>query len=232
MARANCIAKLFLPICLPIWIQATGQSKLKLDSLTINHEPASFVFYTDIRNSFVWSDLKDLFIGATPVTIYGAAAGLEFNDRHQYTIGFYLLSKKAERRLANSSDAVNQRWGLTLINLGYTYTFLDKGKFELKLPFEVGFGKGKIRAFDNSGNKIFSEEGLIVPVQLGFITDFELTKWVGLRGSIGYRKTLKGSIFKKNFDSPYYSFGLSLYYENIRKSYLEFRKKKKEKRSQ
>jgi hypothetical protein len=189
------------------------------------------VVFTDFRNSFVLSDLTQFFLKSTPVTVYGAAAGVEFRNAHQYTLGFYGLTKNGGRRLANiASNTINERWNLNFLNVGYTYTFFDKGKFECRIPLDIGIGKGRISAEDQNKNIVIWREGWIVPFQFGFLLDYELTRWVGISSSVGYRKTIKGSIFKRNFDSPYYTFGLSFYFGNIKNDVFKYFKNRKDKR--
>lgn len=224
--------KLVCVICLILTTVKVGHSQEKItsDSIQIKEAQATFVAFTDFRNSFVLSDLTEFFLKSTPVTVYGAAVGLEFRNAHQYTLGFYGLTKNGGRRLAHANaNTVNEQWNLNFINLGYTYTFFDKGKFECRIPLDIGFGKGRIKAQDNS-NVIISRAGWIVPFQFGFLIDFELTRWFGLSSSIGYRKTIKGSIFKRNFDSPYYTFGLSFYFGNMKDDFLKYLKNRKAKR--
>ena len=217
-------------IVLPIF-QCTGQNKIIPDTLMFKDQPAALVFFTDIRNSFVFSDLTEFFKRTTPVTVYGAGAGVEFNRAHLYSLGIYALTKNAESRLAVANNqgitSLNQRWALTFASLHYTYTFYNKKKIEFQLPFEIGIGRGKIQVRDNFDNLIVLEKGAIIPFQFGFYCEWKLTKYFGLRGSVGYRKILIGKIFSRNFDSPYYSFGLSIYLSNIREGVIKLFKKKK-----
>lgn len=189
-----------------------------------------FVAFTDFKNSFVFSDLKDFFLYSTPVTVYGAAAGVEYRDAHQYTFGYYGLSKSAERRLNNTNintSTINEKWSLKFFNISYTYTFFDKGKFECRIPLEFGLGKATIIAIDNNNLILSSKKGWITPFQFGFLVDYELTRWIGISSSIGYRKAIKGSIFNRKFDSPYYTFGLSFYFGNIKEDIMNYYKLRK-----
>ena len=208
-----------------------GQRKIFPDTIRFKQVPAALVFYTDFRNSFVFSDFKNFFKTTTPVTVYGGAVGLEFKGQHQYTIGVYTLSKVAKQRVAENAlglTQLNQKWNLTFASLAYTYTFFEKNKWELKVPFELGLGKGSIKVYDNLNNVFYKVNGIFIPFQMGFISEYKLTKYFGIQASLGYRKTVIGSIFKRSFDSPYYSIGLTFYYNNIWSQFKKIIAKKEE----
>jgi len=194
-----------------------------------------FGFALDIRNSFVISRVKDSFIKRSGVTIWGFNVGYEFKERHLYSAGLYSLTKKSESRINDENKALSlvlTKWDLTFLSLGYTYTFFDKKRWEFKIPLEIGAGFGSIRN-DIVGGSGEVQKGFISPLQLGFIIDYQLTRWVGLYGSIGYRKLVIQGPFNNDFDSMYYSVGGIVYFttivEDLKKRVIKRREKRRNK---
>ena len=176
-----------------------------------------FAFALDVRNSFVVSRVKDALIKKSGVTIWGANVGFEFKERHLYSAGLYSLTKKSESKINEANKALSNvltKWDLTFLSLGYTYTFFDKKKWEMKIPLEIGPGFGSIRN-DITGSDLVVQKGFIVPLQVGYILDFQLTRWVGLYGSVGYRKLVIQGPFNNDFDSMYYTVGGIIYFTTV-----------------
>lgn len=199
------------------------------------HRDWKFAFALDIRNSFVLSRVKDSFIKRSGVTIWGFYAGFEFKEKHLYSAGIYSLTKRSESRINEANKKLSfvlTKWDLTFLSLGYTYTFFDKKKWELKIPVEIGAGYGSIKN-DIIGSTAQTKKGFISPVQLGFIVDFQLTRWVGLYGAVGYRKLLIQGPFNNDFDSMYYSVGGIIYFttivEDLQKRAVRRREKRRNK---
>ncbi|HEX8549238.1 MAG TPA: hypothetical protein VF691_19915 [Cytophagaceae bacterium] len=195
-----------------------------------------FAFALDIRNSFVVSRVKDALIKRSGVTIWGANVGYEFKERHLYSAGIYTLTKKSVSNINEANKATSDvltKWNLTFLSLGYTYTFFDKKKWEMKIPLEIGPGFGSIEN-DIAGTEHLIQKGFIVPFQLGYILDYQLTRWIGLYGSVGYRKLVIQGPFNNDFDSMYYTVGGIFYFttivEDLKKRSAARRLKKKGKK--
>ena len=190
-----------------------------------SHKPV-FVFQIDQRNSF---------LGSKYVSVNGIYVGLNYSNKMQYSVGFYTLSpwKIYKPFVVNDSTSEISRFNLYFISFCVNpYLYNSKNnKFKISLPLELGFGFTKAKQIEYIYQQQLKSVQIIdfIPAQAGIYFEYKLTRWVGINGSVGYRKLLFKDLFPSgtsyNYDAPYYNFGTNMYFDVIFKDVRKWRKR-------
>jgi len=108
---------------------------------------------------------------------------------------------------------------------------IDKRFFEIDLPFEIGYGKYRLKSEDIATQQVYRNASeSIVPLGAGVQLVLKPVRWIGFSTTGGYRYVnVKNPGL--NFNGMYYSFGLWLdvrqvyrdlkYYGFIKRKYKE-----------
>lgn len=93
----------------------------------------------------------------------------------------------------------------------FTYTFFRHRLLELSIPIDAGLGRSHYTVTDEKGTVITDKRGLFVPAELGLGVLLKPTRWVGLSGGFGYRRSLSDIDYREDFNGWYYSYRLVLF---------------------
>lgn len=95
-------------------------------------------------NLVINADFRQTLVKSSPITIYGAYAGLRFKDKHLFSLGYYTLtdSSKQKFRSQNQRQAaysapqqqINGEVSLWFLSLGYTRTIYNGKIFKIDIP--------------------------------------------------------------------------------------------------
>lgn len=189
------------------------RSKFVEDSLKIYQDkPITPYIAIDFRNAYT----NDRFL-----SFIGPQAGLTFNKRHTFALGFYFLNKisifQSDKFRNYSFERINY---LTLI---YLYKLIDSRRFDLIFPFEAGYGN--YRAEDESQESGNFVESNIIPVSLGMRFDILPHKWIGFKLGLGYRYIYEVNS-KVDLKGLYFSIGIKLDLVHIYQDYSYFHLKR------
>jgi hypothetical protein len=175
-----------------------------------------YIFQVDRRNSFIHSH---------HIGINGVLLGVQFKNRHQFSLGFYCLEpwKKPDiitRLDSSGSYRESVKFNLYYGSLGYKYTFLRKGIISMSIPFEIGFGEGHAKVILLDYNIKAAAHTYFIPLQIGCFLKLRLTRWFAIFGSVGYRCQVLEKLFEKpginiNYNGMYYHYGVSIYIKSI-----------------
>jgi hypothetical protein len=162
-------------------------------------------------------DIRGSFIRNQNVRIMGAKIGLEHAGRFQYGIGYSFLFTPVSR------DAVIEGTGATTLRLrlGYItpyvdYAFYQRGRWEVRLPVQLGFGGASTVYVDASGNKQkYQRTGLIV-YEPAMTVQYRFMKYLAVGGGWGFRLVWQtGDKIGENLNAPIYSFGLRVFFGDL-----------------
>jgi hypothetical protein len=199
----------------------------QIDSLqqsekTIVKQKPNFVINADFRQSFVKN---------SPITIYGAYAGLRFKNKHLFSLGYYTLtdSSKQKVRTQNQRQAaptappqqVSGEVSLWFVSLGYTRTIYNGKIFKIDIPIEIGMGEGSDGIYDVDGKLLRLSYGNVFPLQAGVSTTIKLTRWFGVHLQAGNREILGKSLFQNQYSGLYYTFGINLNFGTIYRDFVQ-----------
>lgn len=194
-----------------------------------------------IKRFIAQLDTRSTFIKTNPVSIWGGLIGVEFDKKHQYSLGLYTTFNKAQEVFyTNSIGRRFQKIGLfniQYLSLGYQYTFFDKHNVLMSVPLEAGFGLGTAKVTINwLDNNILNKYTVTkfskyVPLQVGYEIEWKTLKWLSIRAQTGYRATVLTNLLNSedldiNYSGFYYSYGLRIYFGKLYRA-IQSRKREK-----
>jgi hypothetical protein len=182
-------------------------------------------------NFVINADFRQTFVKNSPITIYGAYAGLRFKNKHLFSIGYYTLtdSSKQKFRTQNQKQAaptappqqVSGEVSLWFASLGYTRTIYNGNIFKIDIPIEIGIGEGSVGIYDADGKLLRLTSGNVFPLQAGISTTVKLTRWFGVHLQAGNREILGKSLFQNQYSGLYYTFGINLNFGTIYRDFVQ-----------
>lgn len=182
-------------------------------------------------NFVINADFRQTFVKNSPITIYGAYAGLRFKNKHLFSLGYYTLtdSSKQKFRTQNQKQAaptappqqVSGEVSLWFASLGYTRTIYKGNIFKIDIPIEIGIGEGSVGIYDADGKLLRLTSGNVFPLQAGISTTVKLTRWFGVHLQAGNREILGKSLFQNQYSGLYYTFGINLNFGTIYRDFVQ-----------
>lgn len=175
------------------------------------------------RVGFVISlDNRESFVQSSAVHIIGVNAGVVLPGRRwRLGLGGYTLSRdytalyiyqyKNGKRTKKAPDTLTPQLSLTYLTPNVSYVFFQRPWLEISLPLEVGLGRSHYTVIDQTGKTTTDSRGLFVPVQAGLSLLIRPFRWVGVSGSVGYRKSVFEVDYKDDFDGMYFSYRLNVF---------------------
>jgi hypothetical protein len=178
-------------------------------------------------------DNRNLFYKNQIITINGLDAGVLLRDKLRLTLGYYATvnNLKDDRKVVNGVDWERQ---LKLQYIGFNTEIIYKNTrfLTLGLPVEFGYGRNSLQYINS-----LTKEAEIKESSGIFLTDFGLSmtfkpiRWIGVKGVVGYRKTLFNQVSNFHFDGPFASIGLNADIREVIKDVQMFKLKKKYKKN-
>ena len=182
-------------------------------------------------NLVINADFRQTLVKSSPITIYGAYAGLRFKDKHLFSLGYYTLtdSSKQKFRSQNQRQAapsappqqINGEVSLWFLSLGYTRTIYNGKIFKIDIPVEVGIGEGSDGLYDADGKLLRLTTGTVYPMQAGISTIVKLTRWFGVHLQGGERWIFGQNMFQNQYSGLYYTFGINLNFGTIYRDFVQ-----------
>ena len=175
------------------------------------------------RLGFVLSlDNRESFVQSSAVQIIGLNAGLVLpGGRWRFGLGGYTLRRdyanlytyqyKNGKRTKKIAGTLTPQLSLTYLTPNVSYVFFQRPWLEVSVPLEAGLGRSRYTETDQQDNIITESHGLFVPVQAGLAVLIRPVRWVGVSGSVGYRKSVLAVDYKEDFDGMYYSYRLNVF---------------------
>ncbi|MDO7845051.1 hypothetical protein Q5H92_01690 [Hymenobacter sp. M29] len=187
------------------------------------------------RVGFVFSlDNRESFLHSSAVSIIGLNAGVVLpGHRWRLGLGAYTLSRdyanlytyqyKNGKRTKKIADVLTPQLSLTYLTPNISYVFTPRRWLEISFPLEAGLGRSHYSETDQNGRVTTESYGLFVPVEAGLSVLFKPTRWVGVSGSVGYRKSVFEVDYKDDFDGMYFSYRLNVFVGAIWRDWRRYR---------
>jgi len=175
------------------------------------------------RASFILSlDNRESFVQSSAVHIIGLNVGVVLPGRRwRLGLGGYTLSRnyadlyiyqyKNGKRTKKLLDTLTPQLALTYFTPNISYVVFQRPWLEVSVPLELGLGRSHYSETDEHGTTPTDHRGLFVPVELGLAVLVKPTRWVGVSGSVGYRKSVLEIAYKDDFDGMYFSYRLNVF---------------------
>lgn len=201
--------------------------KLVIDSLRL-YVPKHllFDFQFDNRNSFIRN---------RAINIQGINPGILIDQQFRWGLGLYRVIapyQKFESRKASSisdgDEITDRELDMYFIMPNFRYLFINRKWIQTGVELAIGFGA--INYSISSEDSFVKKYGTFIPAGGGIETVIIPVRWIGLGGSIGYRKSLKTYDINADFDGMYYSYGVKVFvglilkdlkYKSLKKHYAE-----------
>lgn len=193
-----------LPLLLPL-----GARAQLLDSIALFlQEPPRVVAKLDVRGSFV--DNRN-------VRLMGVKLGLEHAGRFQYGIGYtFLFSPVDQERFVENVGNTNLRLRVGYISPYVDYAFYQRGRWEMRIPVQLGFGSASTSYAAADGGRItYQRTGLLV-YEPAMTVQYRFWKYLAVGGGWGFRLVLQtGDHIGENLSAPIYALGLRIFFGDL-----------------
>ena len=187
------------------------------------------------RASFILSlDNRESFVQSSAVPIIGLNVGVVLPGRRwRLGLGGYTLSRdyaelysyqyKNGKRTKKIADVFTPQLTLTYFTPNVSYVFLQRRWLEISLPVEAGLGASHYTLTNQNGTLVTDSRGLFVPVEAGLSVLVKPFRWVGVSGSVGYRKSVLEVDYQDDFDGMYFSYRLNVFVGTIWRDWRQHR---------
>ena len=163
-------------------------------------------------------DNRTVFSSKQLINISGFDAGVVLKEKLRVTLGYYSLSTNNLTSFDKSIDSVlykaNYRLNYGALNLEFIYK--NTRFFSLGMPVEIGLGQNTLK-YRSTLDETEAEKktGMVLVTYFGLSGTFKPIRWIGLKVSLGYRKTGFNQLKGLNFDGVYTSVGLAIDFREI-----------------
>jgi hypothetical protein len=183
------------------------------------------------RPQFKFDNRLTWYKGQT-LLITGFDLGVLLKDKMRLTLGYYKLNEDLNA-LRKTLDTTSLG---AIVNINYAainteFIYLNTRFFSLGMPLEIGLGQNELTYKNFSANEVYRKNsGFILLTYFGLSATFKPIRWIGLKGIVGYRKTVFNQVKEFDFDGAFTSLGLNIDFQEIIRDIKMIRLEKKYKR--
>jgi hypothetical protein len=177
-------------------------------------------------------DNKISFYRGDSYNIDGIDAGVIVKEKIRFTLGYYRLNDELSGYSKTESGTYfDRKLKLQYGSMNIELVYHNSRFFTLGIPFEFCFGKNTLN-FKTSPTDMqrYTRSGFVSLIDLGASGTFKPIRWVGVRFTGGYRRTVINQVPGSRFDGPFISFGVAVNLREVNKDVRMFMLKKKYKR--
>jgi hypothetical protein len=210
--RPRAYLLLLLAFCFTVPLSAQTDM---MDTLkeAFQHKPKPLVYVAG-RNSFVQNNRAD---------IWGFGLGISYNKRVRIGAGYNFMSSNLTQPLGYNDPGgvpknVLMHMKLRYISAYFEYVYYRNKQWVFSIPVQLGCGSSK---YIYSINTIHysRDQQLIVLYEPMIRTQYYIFNWLGAEVDVGLRLMLKNNrAIGRNFNSPMYSFGVFIAWDELFKS--------------
>jgi hypothetical protein len=174
-------------------------------------------------------DNRTFFFKGQALNVYGFDAGVLLKEKLRLTIGYYSLNTKldAYKKAENGID-LERTIKLRYASANMEFVYKNTRYLSLGMPLDFGFGKNQLRYTQVSdGADYETRSGFIFSTEFGLSAIFKPIRCLGIKGIVGYRKTLLDKADEFYLDGPFTSIGLYVDVKEIIKDVRLYKIKKK-----
>jgi hypothetical protein len=199
----NSLRAFLLVLLVPVGAQ--GQL---LDSIRyFLKQDRQFVAKLDGRGSFVRNE---------NVRIFGVKAGFEHGGRFQYGIGWSMLLTPVERTHVQEGRSQETRLRMWYFNPYVDYAFYQRGRWEIRLPVQIGFGRGTLSSRYLAGPRLPLRRTGLILYEPAMTVQYRFLRYLAVSGGWGFRLAIHTrSGLGENLTAPIYTFGLRVFFGDL-----------------
>lgn len=177
-------------------------------------------------------DNKISFYRGDSYNIDGFDAGIMLKEKIRFTLGYYRLNDELSGySKTRSGTYFDRQLKLQYGSLNIEFVYHNSRFFTLGIPFEFCFGNNILHYRTSLNDPTRNtNRGFVSLIDLGASGTFKPIRWVGVRFTGGYRRTIINHVPGSRFDGPFISFGIAVNVREVSKDVRMFLLKKKYKR--
>jgi len=177
-------------------------------------------------------DNRNLFFKNQVLNVSGFDVGVLLKNKLRLTLGYYSFSNNLNTFEKTVDDVkYNRQFKLSYGSLNTEIIYASTRYFSLGMPLEFGFGNNQLQYSNTETGEISSKEsGFLFMADFGLSATFKPIRWIGLKGMLGYRKTVYNQVKDFQFDCIFTSIGLNVDIREFIKDIQMFSLKRKYKR--
>lgn len=199
-------------LLLPLLMIASlaGRAQL-LDSIGLFlQEPPRLTVALDSRGSFISNQ---------NVRLVGVKVGLEHGRRVRYGLGYSFLGTRLEREEQVTENGT-ERTVMARVRLGYitpffSYTFYQRGPWEVNIPVQVGIGGGSLVYDDLEGRTQKLKKAFVFLYEPAMTVQYRFLKYFAVGGGLGYRLAFTNASLDESLNAPVYIIGAKVFFGDL-----------------
>ena len=166
-------------------------------------------------------DSRHSFINQTGVKVFGVKAGVQFDNKLSFGIGYNQLWNPLERSINIEGLTYKVELGFFNISPYVEYVFYKDNRWVLSIPVQFGFGSSFYKNKEEFGpDKFFSK--FVVSYEPAITFEYRFLKYFGAGLGVGYRlMIIPNAQIREQFTSPVYIFKTNIYFEDIYRDIFE-----------
>jgi hypothetical protein len=171
-------------------------------------------------------DNRNIYFNGQNLFVAGYDAGFMLKDKLRVTVGYYQLKNNISTyKTEIDGKQYDRRLSLKYGTVNTEFQYINKRFFSLGMPLELGFGQNSstYRTAAEVDAPYQTQKGFVVISDFGLSGTFKPIRWIGIRGVVGYRKTVFNQVEDFRFDGIFTSVGLNVDFREITKDFKMFR---------
>ena len=171
-------------------------------------------------------DTRNSFIDNSRAKIFGLKAGLNYDNRLFFGIGYNQLnppSKDFDKEISilnanNELEKTTAMLRLVYFSVHVEYVFYQTKHWQLSMPLQFGVGQTYYK-YNQLGKRKVMERDYNFIYEPAVSVEYKFVKWIGVGVDIGYRFMLTSyTRLNQKFTAPTYAFKLLIYNNEVIKS--------------
>jgi hypothetical protein len=138
---------------------------------------------------------------------------LEHARRFQYGIGYSFLFSEVEQERVVPELGLRPTWlRLGYANLYVDYAFHQRGPWEVRIPVQIGIGRGSLNYHDANGRRRVLDRSGIIPYEPAMTVQYRFLNYFGVGAGWGFRLVVQtGDKLGENLNAPIYTLGVRVF---------------------
>lgn len=198
-----------LLFCLLLFLAGASVRAQLLDSIRLFlREDPRVVARLDMRGSFVSN---------SRVSMWGGKLGLEHARRFLYGIGYSFLFTDVEQDREVPGLGLRPTWlRLGYANIYVDYAFHQRGPWEVRIPVQIGIGRGSLNYRDEDGRRRVLDQSGVILYEPAMTVQFRPVRHLGLAAGWGFRIAFNTrSSLDERITAPIYTLGVRVFLGEI-----------------
>ena len=160
-------------------------------------------------------DSRSSFINQTGVRVFGVKAGVQFDEKLSFGLGYNFLSSSIRRTIVDKGINYKSELKFRVFSPYLEYVFYRDEYWELSIPVQFGFGHSFFENLGQDGPSHLKRE-FVVSYEPAITFQYRILSYFGVGAGVGYRLMIKpNSEIKEQFTSPVYLFKVKVYFQDI-----------------